>query len=80
MLDALHDAPVVQVHLDIRQAKPLLGQIRIEDDPEVVAFAGWLELLQVLSDLLAHQPRQLGPAGDGELAEKVGDVRFHGSS
>jgi len=77
--EQLHDAAVVQVHLDIRQAKPLQGRIRIEDDPEVVAFAGWLELLQILSDLLAHQPRELGPAGDGELGEEVGDVRFHGS-
>ncbi len=70
----------VQVHLEVEQTRPLVGQARVGEEEVATPFAGWLELLRILSDLLAHHPRELDAAGDRKLGEEVRDVGFDRSS
>ena len=50
-----------------------------------LAFAGWLELFQILAEVARPSdgsaggpgPGELAPGGEAELAEDVGDVRLH---
>jgi len=66
----------VQVHLEVEQTRPLMGRIRVGQEEAATPFAGWLELLRILSDLLAHHPRELDTARDPKLGEEVRDMGF----
>ncbi len=44
----------IQIHVDA--AQPLSGKVAVEDEPPV-PFAGWLQLLCILSDLLEPPKR-----------------------
>jgi hypothetical protein len=70
----------VQVHLEVEQTRPLMGQIRVGEDEAATPFAGWLELLRILSDMLAHHPRELDAACDRQLGEEMHDMGFDRSS
>ncbi len=70
----------VHVHLEVEQTRPPMGRVRVGKEEAATPFAGWLELLRILSDLLAHQPRELDAAGDPKLGEEVRDMGFDRSS
>jgi hypothetical protein len=70
----------VQVHLEVEQTQPLMGQVRVGNEESATPFAGWLELLRILSDLLTHNPREFDTAGDPKLGEEVHHVGFDSPS
>lgn len=72
----------MELRLRIAQVRPLRGVVAVSgtvngaaaDRPGPVRFAGWLELLRVLGDLLADQPGELEPGLEGQLGEDVRNV------
>jgi len=67
----------MQVRLEVEQTQPLKGAVRVGEQETATPFLGWLELLRILADALAHHPRELDAAGDPKLGKEVGDVGFH---
>src|SRR5260370_8376640 len=64
----------VQVHLEVEQTRPLVGQVRVGEEEAATPFAGWLDLLRILSALLAHHPRALDAPGHRKLGEQALDL------
>lgn len=62
------------VHLELDRSAPPTGQVRLGHAAAARPFAGWLELLQILSEALADGSGKLDATADPQFSEQVDHV------